>query len=72
MINQITVVNDIHYVVAFIRLTFTCVIRCDIHLFRFKCDGCESFIVGTRFHCNECDDFDLCIGCHSFGKFPEK
>ena len=37
---------------------------------RFQCDGCRSFIVGTRFHCLECDDFDLCIGCHTFSKFP--
>lgn len=70
MINQITAPRDIHLP------TVDKISRCDcvfnIHLFRFKCDECQSFIVGTRFHCNECDDFDLCIGCHSFGKFPER
>ncbi|XP_014663078.1 PREDICTED: zinc finger ZZ-type and EF-hand domain-containing protein 1-like [Priapulus caudatus] len=30
----------------------------------FKCNCCEAFIVGTRMHCRECDDYDLCVGCH--------
>lgn len=36
-----------------------------IHRF-VRCDGCNaSPIVGPRFKCNECADYDLCRGCHS-------
>lgn len=39
----------------------------------FKCDCCEAFIVGTRIHCKECEDFDLCLGCFEKAvKFPGK
>jgi len=32
------------------------------------CDGCEqSPIVGTRFHCQTCPDFDFCGKCHNEG-----
>ena len=30
----------------------------------FKCDGCEvNPIVGVRFHCCDCEDYDLCEKC---------
>ena len=36
---------------------------------RFSCDNCEAIIVGTRFHCQECFNFDLCLGCQESGQF---
>lgn len=29
----------------------------------YRCDACHAFI-GRPWHCNECDDFDLCNGCY--------
>lgn len=33
---------------------------------RYCCDKCNNgtFIEGPRWHCNECDDLDLCDSCH--------
>eukprot|EP00511_Aplanochytrium_stocchinoi_P000121 CAMPEP_0204822830 /NCGR_PEP_ID=MMETSP1346-20131115/1018_1 /ASSEMBLY_ACC=CAM_ASM_000771 /TAXON_ID=215587 /ORGANISM="Aplanochytrium stocchinoi, Strain GSBS06" /LENGTH=247 /DNA_ID=CAMNT_0051949261 /DNA_START=88 /DNA_END=831 /DNA_ORIENTATION=- len=31
---------------------------------RYTCDGCVSTIAGIRWHCNDCEDFDLCNACH--------
>ena len=28
------------------------------------CDRCGSLIIGKRIHCEECDDFDLCLMCY--------
>jgi len=37
----------------------------------FRCDGCgASDFSGLRFHCTECEDFDLCARCHSQGAEP--
>ena len=44
-----------------------------------SCDGCGSEpILGPRFHCSECDNYDLCLNCvqkiphaHSFAIFKE-
>ena len=36
----------------------------DIH-HGFKCDACDMQpIIGLRYKCLECPDFDLCNGCH--------
>ncbi|XP_038142580.1 sequestosome-1 isoform X2 [Cyprinodon tularosa] len=35
------------------------------------CDGCESSIVGTRFKCSVCPDYDLCSTCQAQGKHTE-
>ena len=35
------------------------------------CDGCEGEIVGTRFKCCVCPDYDLCLSCESSGKHNE-
>ncbi|XP_065216742.1 histone lysine acetyltransferase CREBBP-like [Planococcus citri] len=32
--------------------------------FVYNCDSCEK-TAKTRFHCTECDDFDLCIPCYT-------
>ena len=28
------------------------------------CNKCGSLIIGKRFHCEECDDYDLCLMCY--------
>ena len=40
-----------------------------IHMM-YKCDQCKAFITGTRIHCNQCEDFDLCLGCHKTAVYP--
>lgn len=40
----------------------------EIEIEVITCDGCGlSPITGSRFSCNECDDFDLCQTCHARG-----
>ena len=40
--------------------------------FRYKCDGCDAFIVETCFQCNVCSNFHLCMGCYKSGKYPKR
>lgn len=35
------------------------------------CDGCEQPVVGHRYKCLVCPDFDLCSGCEAAGCHPE-
>jgi len=32
----------------------------------FVCDSCKAQIVGARYQCAQCDDYDLCLGCYPF------
>ena len=31
--------------------------------FVYTCNRCKRHVVETRYHCTECDDFDLCVSC---------
>lgn len=35
------------------------------------CDGCEGSVVGTRFKCSVCPDYDLCSACQAKGTHTE-
>ena len=30
----------------------------------YECDGCNTPISGTRYHCANCEDFDFCVQCY--------
>eukprot|EP00694_Reclinomonas_americana_P003729 EC790658.1.p1 GENE.EC790658.1~~EC790658.1.p1 ORF type:complete len:176 (+),score=11.43 EC790658.1:45-572(+) len=34
------------------------------------CDACGAPIIGTRYRCSTCSDFDLCAECELFGDHP--
>ena len=36
------------------------------------CDGCGALLLGTRFKCADCSDFDLCAGCLQSGALPQR
>lgn len=36
-----------------------------------SCDGCEGPVVGTRFKCSVCPNYDLCSACQAQGKHTE-
>ena len=40
--------------------------------FRFKCNGCEAFIVETCFKCTVCSDFYLCLCCYMSSHYPNR
>ncbi|RWS27977.1 histone acetyltransferase-like protein 2, partial [Leptotrombidium deliense] len=33
--------------------------------FVYTCNKCKRHVVETRYHCTECDDFDLCVNCYN-------
>ncbi len=32
--------------------------------FVYTCNTCKRHLVETRYHCTQCDDFDLCVACY--------
>jgi len=44
--------------------------RCDCVYHRYRCDACDGYIAGTRIHCLECPNFDLCLGCFNASRTP--
>lgn len=38
---------------------------------RTTCNECYAYIIQTYYHCNVCEDFDLCLDCYQIGKFPD-
>src|SRR5580698_9348591 len=32
--------------------------------FVYTCNSCKRHLVETRYHCSQCDDFDLCVACY--------
>lgn len=33
--------------------------------FVYTCNKCKKHVVEVRYHCTECDDFDLCVNCYN-------
>ena len=33
--------------------------------FMYTCNNCKRQLVEARYHCSQCDDFDLCINCYN-------
>jgi len=38
---------------------------------QYICDNCEEIIEEKRWHCSECEEFDLCETCHEDREEPE-
>jgi len=38
---------------------------------RFYCNICKKLIRETAYHCEDCEDYDMCIDCYNAGNFTE-
>ena len=38
-----------------------------MHAVRFHCDCCGKNVLGSSWHCNQCDDYDVCEDCYAKG-----
>lgn len=40
--------------------------------FVYTCNKCKRHVLDTRYHCTECDDFDLCAACYQKEGHPHR
>ncbi|KAI1304968.1 CREB-binding protein [Halotydeus destructor] len=40
--------------------------------FVYTCNKCKRNLLETRYHCTECDDFDLCVSCWKTEQHPHR
>ncbi|XP_071963026.1 zinc finger ZZ-type and EF-hand domain-containing protein 1-like isoform X2 [Antedon mediterranea] len=45
---------------------------CQLLVVKITCDGCGTLLPGSRYHCLDCEDMDLCNTCYLGGAKPSK